>query len=326
MSLSLAIILVSTGILLLIGGGEFLVRGAVAAARILRVAPAVVGLTIVAFATSLPELAVSLTAALRGNPDVAVGNVVGSNSFNLAAILGLSAVLFPPLLFRSQGVRKDTAAMVLSSVLAVIWLQGGEVSRLEGLGALLFLAVFLVWRVRDARQHADAREFEEVRPAGPPGSRVAAPGGGSSLALPIFQVIVGAALLTVGAEILVRGAVRLADLAGVSERVIAITLVSAGTGLPELATAIVAGVRRHAGVAVGNVVGSNIFNVCGILGTASVVHPLAVSPEIARGDALWMLGFCLIAVLPGLRPGRRLSRAEGLIAIGAYGLYLARLL
>ncbi len=338
MTLTVAAILVVSGLILLVAGGETLVRGAVAAARILRISPAVVGLTIVAFATSLPEMAVSLLAALRGSPDDAVGNVVGSNIFNLAVILGLSSLLFPPLMFRSQGVRKDIAAMFLSSILAAVWLGGGQVSRLEGILALSFLALFLTWRVRDARRYggADAAATGAVRP-GSPGADV--PAGGPradrlqearpprpSIVVPVLQVIFGAVVLTGGAEILVRGAVHIAHVAGVSERIIAITLVSAGTGLPELATAVVAGVRKHAGVAVGNVVGSNIFNVCGILGTVSVVHPVRVSPEIAGGDVRWMLGFCLVALFPALHPGRRLSRIEGLIAIAAYGLYLAWLL
>lgn len=319
MSLLVAILMVLAGLAILAVGGEVLVRGAVALSERLRVSTAVIGLTIVAMATSLPELAVSLLAAVRGSPDVATGNVVGSNIFNMAAILGVSAIFFPPLKFLAAMIRFDVAIMVLAAVAAAVLSRDLLVGRPEGILFLILLAVFLVYRVR-AVQRVDApTELIEgeilqhkARVTGVTGS--------------VTLILLGALMLTGGAEVLVRGAVRIAELAGVSERVIALTLVSAGTGLPELATAVMAGIRKHAAVAVGNVIGSNIFNVFGILGTVAIVRPVPVAANIVFHDMWWMLGFCLVAVLPILKSGRLISRFEGMLAVAAYIVYISTLL
>jgi cation:H+ antiporter len=322
MSLPVAILLVLAGLALLAAGGEVLVRGAVALSRQLRLSPAVIGLTIVAMATSLPELAVSLLAALRGSPDVATGNVVGSNIFNLAAILGITAVCFPPLLFRARMIRFDVGIMTLSAILGFLVARDGVVSRPEGVAFLVLLATFLVYRGRQARRLEPGEAgAEDIEMALKPHEA-----GGRGIAASFAMILVGAGLLTGGAEVLVRGAVRLAELAGVSERVIAVTLVSAGTGLPELATAIVAGYRKHASVAVANVIGSNIFNVFGILGTVAAVRAVPVAHKIATHDMWWMLGFCAVAIFPLIHRRRRISRIEGAVAVAAYVLYLITLL
>jgi cation:H+ antiporter len=322
MSLPVAILMVLAGLAILAVGGEVLVRGAVALAKKLRVSTAVIGLTVVALATSLPELAVSLLAALRGSPDVATGNVVGSNIFNMAAILGLTAIFFPPLRFIASMIRFDVAIMFIAAALAVVVSRDLTVGRHEGFVFLLLLTAFLVYRVRTARRvepvEGAAEEIEAE--VGAHETKVSGVGGSVTL------ILLGALMLTGGAEVLVRGAVRIAELAGVSERVIALTLVSAGTGLPELATAIMAGIRRHAGVAVGNVIGSNIFNVFGILGTVALVQPIPVAVQIAGRDMWWMIGFCLVAVIPVIHRGRRISRFEGALAVAAYVLYIATLL
>jgi len=325
MSLPIALLLVVAGLAILAAGGELLVRGAVAVARQLRMSPAVIGLTIVAMATSLPELAVSVLAALRGSPDVAVGNVVGSNIFNVAAILGLSAILFPPLLFRARMIRFDVGIMMLAAVLCLGVSRNRLVGRPEGIVFLVLLAAFLVYRGRQARQ-LDAEPDEAVGELTEEVQTLAARAGARGVAVSMALIVVGAAMLTGGAEVLVRGAVRLAEIAGVSERVIAVTLVSAGTGLPELATSIIAGIRRHAGVAVGNVIGSNIFNVLGILGTVAVVRPVPVSDQLAVHDMLWMIGISLVAVYPVVRPGRRITRLGGALALAAYVVYVMTLL
>jgi len=324
MPLSIAILLVIAGFALLALGGEILVRGAIAISRRLNVSPAVIGLTIVAMATSLPELAVSLLASLRGSADVAVGNVVGSNIFNMGAILGLTAVIFPPLRFREKLIRFDIAVMVAAAVGAWVVCRNLIVGRLEGVVFLALMAAFLGYRANHARRTRVVRgEGDESEIADELKTRRSPFNG---IAAPVGFIVVGAALLTFGADVLVRGAVRIAEIAGLSERVIAVTLISAGTGLPELATAIMAGVRKHAAVAVGNVIGSNIFNVFGILGTVAVVRPVNVSSLLAGRDMWWMLGFSLIAVIPALHRGRRISRVEGVIALGCYVAYIATLL
>jgi cation:H+ antiporter len=319
MSLPAATLLVLAGFVVLAGGGEILVRGAINTSRLLRISPVVIGLTVVAMATSLPELAVSLLASLRGSPDVAVGNVVGSNIFNIAAIVGLAAMLFPPLHFRSTKLRFDVAYMIAAPVALICLGWNHHLGRLEG--ALLFagLVAFLWIRVRDARRggYGEDIAYTDVEyniEAHAKKSR--------GVLVSTLLIFAGAGLLTGGAELLVRGAVVIATEAGVTERVIAITLVSAGTGLPELATAIVAGIRRHPSVAIGNVIGSNIFNVFGVLGSVAIVRPIPVSVRIIPGDTLWMLGFSLFAVLPVLKPSQRLSRLEGAAIFAGYVLFI----
>ncbi|MDH3197472.1 MAG: calcium/sodium antiporter [Candidatus Krumholzibacteria bacterium] len=324
MGLTPAILFALAGFLLLAGGGEVLVRGAVSVSRRLGISTSVIGLTVVAMATSLPELAVSLVAALRGNPDLAVGNVVGSNIFNLAVILAVTAVLFPPLRFRANLIRVDVAFMTATMVLAVGLARDGEVDSREGVLLLALLAGFLVYRARSARRpdvpHGEVDERDIAAELAPRDrSRL---GVARSFAL----VFAGAALLTAGGELLVRGAVVIAEIAGVSQRVIAVTLVSVGTSLPELATCVMAGVRRHSAVAVGNLIGSNIFNTCGILGTVAVTRTVGVSHAFIARDMWWMLGFCLVAIVPAVARGRGISRTDGVLALAAYVVYLATLL
>ena len=319
MELKFPILLALAGFILLAGGGELLVRGAIKVSKLLRISPVVIGLTIVALATSLPELAVSLLAALRGSPDVAVGNVVGSNIFNIAAIIGITAVVFPPLVFRSTKLRFDVAIMIASSVLLVVLGWTGTIARFEGLVLLVCLVVFLCIRVRGARSGDDLDEIDDSAAR----TNIQFHGNkAGGLWKSLLLIIAGAGLLTGGAELLVRGAIDIALYAGVSERVIAITLVSAGTGLPELTTAIIAGVRKYPSVAIGNVIGSNIFNVLGILGTVALVGKIPASPQIIQEDALWMLGFSALLLVPVFKPGRRVSRLEGLVLLAAYGFYI----
>jgi len=321
-----AIAFVVAGFVALAFGGEMLVRGAVAMAKRLQISTIVIGLTIVAMATSLPELAVSLAAELRqGSADVAIGNVVGSNIFNIAVIFGVIALFFPPLRFGGK-YRIDVGIMTVAAAIAFIVARDGQVGWDEGIALLVFLTMFLVFRARSARN----RDDEEVDEPGIEEELDRAPKG-RSVAMSIVTIVVGAAILTVGADVLVRGAVKIAELAGVTERVIALTLVSAGTGLPELATAVVAGIRRHSAVAVGNVVGSNIFNVFGILGTVALVSsPVEVTGLIAGRDMLWMLGFSVVALVVALIPAlgryRPVSRLIGLGALTAYVVYLSTLL
>lgn len=322
MNLSMALLLVIAGLAVLAVGGELLVRGAINASRLLRIQPVVIGLTVVALATSLPELAVSLLAALRGNPDVATGNVVGSNMFNIAAIVGITAILFPPLQFRSKKLRFDIFVMVLASVVLIVLGWDGVIGRLGGVLLLALLAAFLWIRVKGARSGEYGEDVDETAVESGLETHVKHKRG---VAVSIILIFLGAAMLTGGAELLVRGAVVLAELAGVSQRVIAITLVSAGTGLPELATAIMAGIRRQSSMAIGNVIGSNIFNVFGILGTVAFVQPIPVAEQIIRWDAMWMLLFSLVALFPVFKPSRRLSRLEGSIILAGYVAYVVSL-
>jgi cation:H+ antiporter len=280
----------------------------------------VIGLTIVAMGTSLPELVVSLVAGLGGQPDVAMGNVVGSNIFNVGVITGVAALLLP-LAVHGNAVRLEWPFMFVTSFLALLLARDGLVDRLEGGFFLVSLLLFTTYVVRLARTQVRAdearaleREVDALTLRGR--LRGAAVDG---------LVAMGLTLLVVGARLLVLGAVALAERAGLSERVIGLTIVAGGTSLPELATSAVAALRRQADIALANVIGSNIFNVLGILGVAALVRPLTVAPAIVQSDMWWMLGFSLI-LMPMMLRGMRISRREGMTLLGLYGVYLALLL
>jgi len=316
-TLSGALLFVAVGLAGLAGGGELLVRGAINASRLLKMPPVVIGLTVVAFATSLPELAVSMLAAKHGNPDLAVGNVVGSNMFNIAVIIGVTALLFPPLRFRSTKAPADVGVMIFASLALILLGWDGRFGKLEGTLCIAGLGTYLWLRVRAARSSArEALDVDAEAAMEPHGKKQ------RGIAVSTTLIFLGAGLLTIGAEALVRGAIVIAREAGVGDRVIALTLVSAGTGVPELATAIVAGIRRHTAVAIGNVIGSNIFNVFGILGAVAIVHPIPASAQLIHQDALWMLGISLLTLVPVVKPGRNVTRVEGTLLLAVYASYM----
>ena len=326
MEILTAVALVAVGLLLLAGGGEALVRAATTIAEVAGVSPAVIGLTVVAIGTSLPELVVSLLAAMRGEPDLAVANVVGSNIFNIAATLGLTAMIIP-LPVHGSAVRLEWPVMFASSLLCLTVARGGVIDRVEGGVLLVALVLFIVYTVRVARRDvgaAEARqlaEHVEARDMDRPG----AAGGTAGLPITLAVLAVGIVALVGGGRLLVDGAVALARLAGLSERVIGLTIVAGGTGAPELATSLVAAFRRRTDVAVANMIGSNIFNILGILGVTALIAPVHVSAALVRSDMWWMIATSLL-LLPLMRSGARLSRGEGVLLFGAYGTYLVVLL
>jgi cation:H+ antiporter len=324
MSLPVALFLVVVGLALLAGGGEALVRAATTLAGLAGVSPAVIGLTVVAIGTSLPELVVSLVAALGGQPDLAIANVVGSNIFNVAATLGLTALLLP-LPVHGSAVRLEWPVMFAASGLLLLVAQDGAVDRVEGAAFLVVLALFVAYTVRVARRHVGAAEARSL--ADEVESRdLDAPGGRPPrLAVPLAVLAAGLVALVVGGRLLVDGAVVVARLAGMSERVIGLTIVAGGTGAPELATSLVAALRRRTDVAIANMIGSNIFNVLGILGVTALVRPVPVADAVLRVDLWWMLGTTVL-LLPLLYTGARLSRLEGGLLVAAYGAYLTVLL
>lgn len=313
-------LLIAVGLLGLVGGGEALVRGASGIALLARVTPAVVGLTVVAAGTSMPELVVSLQAAILGNPGLAVGNVVGSNIFNIGVIVGLTAMV-QPLAVRSETVRMELPVMILSAFVLVLFASDGRISRIEATSLLTAMVVFTAYVVRLARRTA-AAETQEAEPL-----VTASFGrhGGAALALNLGAVLIGVVLLALGSTALVHGAVGVATGLGISETVIGLTIVAAGTSTPELVTSLVAARRGRDDIAVGNVVGSNIYNALGIAGATAAIHPLTVPAEIVERDGWWMMGASLL-MLPFMRSGMRLSRVEGAVLVAAFGVYLALLL
>jgi cation:H+ antiporter len=320
--------LVLFGLLLLAGGGEALVRAATTLAELAGVTPAVIGLTVVAIGTSLPELVVSLVAAASGEPDLAVANVVGSNIFNIAATLGLTALIIP-LPVHGTAVRLEWPVMFGASFLCLLLARGGALDRLEGGFFLVALVLFIAYTVHIARSDVSAAEARQIaeqvesRDIDAPGE--AGPNAKPRLAVTLGVLAIGIVSLIAGGRLLVDGAVALARAAGMTERVIGLTIVAGGTGAPELATSLVAAFRKRTDVAVANIIGSNIFNVLGILGVTALVAPVAVSPALIDGDMWWMVGTSLL-LLPLLRSGGRLSRGEGAFLLGVYVVYVTLLL
>lgn len=313
-----SILLVAGGLVLLGLGGELLVRGAVGMAARLGISPLLAGLTIVGFGTSMPELATSVQAALGGSPGIAVGNVVGSNIANILLILGISALILP-LAVNPASFRRDSIAMGGSALLATGAVLLGVIGIVPGIVLLACLVGYLWWAYKsesaanDDECHRHVAEAED-RPV-PPDTGPAVLGA---------LIIAGLAAAIFGAGLLVDGAVVLASAAGVSESVIGLTVVAIGTSLPELIACVIAVLRKHADVALGNVVGSCIYNLCGILGLTAIIHPIEVPAEIARIDIWVMLGVTALLIVQ-LRSGWRLSRIEGALLVALYCVYTALL-
>lgn len=316
----LALLLVVAGIGLLGVGADVLVRGAVGIARVLRISAAVIGLTIVSMGTSLPELTVSVAAALRGASDLAFGNVVGSNIFNVGAVLAVSALIMP-MRVHGSAVKLEWPFMFLASFQLLLLARDGQLDRLEGSFFVVGLALFTGYAVVIGRVAVKGEEAADIaeqveRREPPPSLRSLGEGFG--------LVAVGVLVLVAGGELLVRGALELARSIGLSERIIGLTVVAAGTGTPELATSIIAARRGQSEMALGNVIGSNIFNVLGILGITALVRPIPVAAETIGSDMWWMLGLSF-ALLPIMRSKAIVTRLEGAFLLLCYGTYLTLL-
>jgi cation:H+ antiporter len=309
------------GLGLLVLGAETLVRGASRGAAAAGISPLVIGLTVVAFGTSAPELTVSVISALQGQADLAFGNVIGSNIFNVLFILGLSAVI-TPLIVAQQLVRIDVPIMVGVGLFMVFLAADGAIGRLEG--GLLFsgLIGYTIFSIRQARKEAPEIKQEYAAEFGlPPAAKP------NQIAWSVALVIAGLALLILGSRWVVAGAVSVAQAIGVSELIIGLTIVAAGTSLPEVATSVVAAVRGERDIAVGNVVGSNIFNVLGVLGIAGLAAPqgIPISPAAMRFDVPVMIA-ASVAALPIFFTGYRIARWEGFLFLAYYAAYTAFLI
>lgn len=307
-------LLLIAGLVLLTLGGDTLVRGASTAAQRLGVSPLLIGLTLVGFGTSTPELVTSLTAAQAGSPGIAVGNVVGSNTANILLILGLTALIAPIAVDRTA-FRRDGLMLVIASLACVGAVLAGRMGVLIGALMVALLAAYLVIAYLGERRVHDAEraKFEHIAED----AQHARGGVWAGLAL----AVVGIGLTILGARLLVDGAVVIARDLGVSDTVIGLTVVAVGTSLPELVTSVVAAMRRRADVALGNIIGSNIFNVLGILGITALISPFVVPAAIAQFDIWVMLGATALLVL-FVRTGLRIVRLEGLILLVAYGAYV----
>jgi cation:H+ antiporter len=299
----MTVVLILAGFVALVAGGELLVRGAVGAARRARVSPMLIGLTLVGFGTSTPELVTSLQAAFAGAPGIAVGNVVGSNICNVLLILGVAAAV-APIAVRQAEIRRDGAAVVLATAFAMALMLRGSLGPVAGAALVAGLAAYLVLALKTTPRMPDTGDVP------PP------------LGRSLGQFAVGLALTVFGARMLVSGAIDAAASLGVSEAVIGLTIVAVGTSLPELVTSVVAARRGASDVALGNILGSNIFNMLGILGATALARTIPV-PEAILDFDVWVMAAATVALVLVAVTGWRITRGEGVALLAAYGGYLA---
>ena len=304
-------ILLIIGLAILVIGGEFLVKGAVGLARNLEIPPLVIGITVVSFATSAPELLVSLQAAAEGSPGISVGTVIGSNIANLALVLGVTVLIFPIIVERQTKVI-DWPVMMLATILFYVFLFDGVIELWEGLLLFLFLVTFITWRIRRSRKESKLQIEEHVVK--------------ESTLLTVGYLLLGLIGLYFGSELLLKGAVHIAINLGMSESVIAVTIVAFGTSSPELVASCVAAYRKQSDISIGTLIGSNIFNIMAVIGLTSIVRPIRLksvdASQFLNFDMYWVTGIALV-LLPMLYIGSKFGRIKGAILLSSYVIYIS---
>jgi cation:H+ antiporter len=297
------------GLLLLFLSGKYLVESSVAIARLFRIPTMVIGLTVVAMGTSAPELLVSLQAAIRGFPEIAMGNVVGSNISNVLLVLAITAIIYP-VPVPEKSVKRDWPMMMLVSSLLFLFVLDGRLSRIEGGIFLMLLIAYIIYSLLQARRSNRLG-----------GDRKVAGSMRWYVAVVIFLISCGG--LALGADLLVRSAASIAGELGISKRVISVTMVAVGTSIPELVTSVIAAIKKESGISLGNIIGSNIMNIISVLGITSMITPIRVEDQIARFDIPCMIAaavILLLFMLPALRS--RITRGEGIFMVLIYLLYI----
>tara|TARA_A100001011_G_scaffold88901_1_gene93319 strand:+ start:178 stop:1113 length:936 start_codon:yes stop_codon:yes gene_type:complete len=310
----MSIFAIAIGIFLLIKGGDWLMRASVALSLNFSIPKIVIGMTVVSFATSAPELIVSIQAALSGHPDFALGNVVGSNIANLGLVLGLTAII-SPISVPSSFYKTDWPMMILSSVLFYYLIViDNKLDASEGAFMFILLIIFIFYLIK-FQSKTELNENNEIQQV-------------LTLKKTLSFLLLGGFSLWLGSETLIKGSVSLAESMGVSERIISVSIVSLGTSIPELTASIIAIINKEKAISIGNLVGSNIFNLMAVLGITAMIHPLSVEdPGLLSNDVLWMLGISfLILPLVFLPMSYRLSLRDGLILIIIYGLFILPLI
>lgn len=312
--MALNVLLVVAGLALLVWGADRFVHGAAASARNLGVAPLLVGLTVVALATSAPEILVSVVAALDGEPDLAIGNAIGSNIVNIGLVLGMTAMI-RPIKLESATLRREMPALLAVSLLTVSLFLDTFLSRIDGLVMLTGLVIVMVWLARLGMRSAANDPIKIDYEAEIPSD--------VTMTMAIVWLTVGLAVLLVGAKILVNGSVGIAQELGVSEVVIGVTIVAFGTSLPELAVSLASALKGEYGLAIGNIVGSNIFNLLAVIGVAATIEPTALAPSVLSLHIFVMVAFTLVlfAMTYDYDSKGQLSRLEGIALLAAYIAY-----
>jgi cation:H+ antiporter len=307
------------GLAILVLGAESLVRGAARLAGSVGVSPLVIGLTVVAFGTSAPEMAVSVQASLGGNPDIAIGNVIGSNIANVLLILGISAVIIP-LLVNEQVIRQEVPVMIAATILLLVLALDGRVSRVDAgilFALVIFYTSFLFLQSRRSTRAVAATATAEL-PAQSRWDR--------HWSVQLLLIVIGLAALVLGSRLLVESAVVFARFIGISDLVVGLTIVAIGTSLPEIATSALAALRGERDIAVGNVIGSSLFNILAVLGVTGLVSTAGIPvAEAARNFDLWVMLAVAAACLPIMFTGREIARWEGVVFLGYYAAYSAYL-
>lgn len=305
-------VLLIGGLITLIVAGEALVRGAVGIALRFKIPTMVIGLTIVSFGTSAPELLVSLKAALEGHPELSIGNVVGSNVANIALVLGLTAMILPIAVKRSTA-KVDWTIMMVSTLLFYVFALDNIIQWYEGLIFVLGLVGFNVYMFRSVPKNKDDAQIElgvdeeETKK--------------KNVFIQILLIIVGCVGLAYGASWLLDGAITIASDFGVSEHIIAVTIVAFGTSVPELITSVVAALKKETDISVGNLIGSNIFNILGVLGITSLVKEIPVSLQVTSNDVFWVIAISLL-VLPLMIINYKINRFKGFLLFASYCIYI----
>ena len=301
------------GLVLLVVGGEFLVRSSVAMSLKFNISKLVIAMTVVSFSTSAPEFLVSLQAALKGYSDIALGNVIGSNIANIGLVLGITAII-SPLVINKNLYKMDWSMMMLLSVVLYFFLISGNIlNRWEGAALMISLIIFLIVLIKRSRKasEADVQNVDKTLEV-TSGFKI------------VVWLLIGAVSLYFGSEWLVFGAKEMATSFGVSERVISITVVAVGTSVPELAASVIAALKKEHAISLGNLIGSNIFNIASVLGITAMIQPVAVnSAKILSSDMFWMMGFAAILIPMFLLPKRyEIGRIKGFILLGAYLIFV----
>lgn len=305
-----AVIKLLAGFVLLFFGGDWLVDGGVALARKYRISPLVIGMTIVAFGTSAPELLVSLISAIKGSAGIAIGNVVGSNIANIGLILGLTALICPIETDNSKVIRHGSIMIAASLLLMVFALKSG-ITRIEGLTLFAGLILFTTISVRKGRTQPQEADIDSQE------------GKNMTVLAAIGLIVLSCAMLAFGADILVDGATTIASAIGVSDKVIGLTIVALGTSLPELAASVAAAIKKEMDISIGNIIGSNIFNILCVLGVSTSIKPISLEFRDYANDFTWMLGFSVfIIIFTTMRKKKgRLGRTAGILFLLAYAVY-----
>lgn len=308
------IFLVVIGLAALVVGGDFLVKGAVGIAVKARLSKLVIGMTVVSFGTSAPELIVSLQAAFDNVPEIAIGNVIGSNIANLALVLGITVLIFPmPVGLNTK--KYDWPMMMIASILFYLFALNFKIERWEGILMFLILIAFITFLIVNSRKN-NVRMDEEVSEDIPTGK--------VNIWKYLGFLLIGLIALYFGSQWLVGGASDLALGLGVSKHVIGITIVAFGTSVPELVTSVVAAYRKETDISVGNLVGSNVFNILAVIGLTAAIKPIPIESHVVSWDLLWMLAIAFI-LLPMMFIGTRIGRISGVILLGAYITYIVML-